>query len=276
MSSTEILKGLNDKDNYLPLRGYSTSIKSEGVITGKTLLLNKIKNACVIDFNIRNNLEENKDKIFKMIPKENTIIIEAPRKGFYVFCRNDLDGLVDKNSFIDVFTSDDFKIHIFIGNNPSKHQFLHCPPTKVRLSVDGELVQKMFQYKFVNNDFSFDGELITLSEMLEILMENDIAISTSEFKPVVRERFLQQGIVRQSALINRPFNINSYDWRLRIAYEESKSAYEQSRIAYEESRIAYEQSRCAYEQSRNTYEQSRNAYERLKIAYEQSKNMNNQ
>ncbi|MBR1988261.1 MAG: hypothetical protein IKA36_04380, partial [Clostridia bacterium] len=94
-------------------------------------------------------------------------------------------------------------------------------------------------------------------------------ISTAEFKPVVREQYRQQGIVRQSALINRPFNINSYDWRLRIAYEES-------RIAYEESRIAYEKSRCAYEQSRNTYEQSRNAYERLKIAYEQSKNMNNQ
>lgn len=172
MSSIEILKGLNDKDNYLPLRGYSNSIKAEGVITGKTLLLNKIKNLCVIDFNIQNNVEENKDKIFKIIPKENTIIIEAPQKGFYVFCRNDLDGLVDKNSFVGIFKSDDFSIHIFIGNNPSKHQFLHCPPTKVRLSVNGELVQKMFQYKFVNNDFSFNGELITLSEMLEILMEN--------------------------------------------------------------------------------------------------------
>lgn len=275
MSSTEILKGLNDKDNYIPLRGYSNSIKAEGVITGKTLLLNKIKNACVIDFNIRNNVEENKDKIFKMIPKENTIIIEAPRKGFYVFCRNDLDVLVDKNSFIGAFTSEDFNIHIFIGNNPSKHQFLHCPPTKVRLSVDGELVQKMFQYKFVNNDFSFNGELITLSEMLEILMENYIEISTAEFKPIDREELCRRRLIRQSALIKRPFNKNPYNDRLRVAYEASKNTYEQSRISYEESRIAYEQSRCAYEQSRNTYEQSRIAYEQLNDAYEQLKNMNN-
>lgn len=187
MTSIEILKGLNNSDNYLPLRGYSKMIKTEGVITGKTLLLNKIKNLCVIDFDIQNNVDENKDKIFKMIPKENTIIIEAPQKGFYVICRNDLDGLIDKNSFVDVFRSNDLRIHIFIGNNPSKQQFLNCPPTKVRLSTNGGIIQKIYQYKFVNNDYSFNGELITLSEMLGILTENDIEISISKLKPVIRE-----------------------------------------------------------------------------------------
>ena len=197
--------------NYLPLRGYSKTIKTEGVITGKTLLLNKVKNLCVIDFSIQNNVDENKDKIFKMIPKENTIIIEAPQKGFYVICRNDLDGLIDKNSFVDVFRSNDLRIHIFIGNNPSKQQFLNCPPTKIRLSMNGEIVQKIYQYKFVNNDYSFNGELITLSEMLRILTENDIEIPTSKLKPVVRERFYQRRIVRNSGSINKPFNIIPYD-----------------------------------------------------------------
>lgn len=211
MTSIEILKGLNNSDNYLPLRGYSKMIKTEGVITGKTLLLNKIKNLCVIDFDIHNNVNENKDKIFKMIPKENTIIIEAPQKGFYVICRNDLDGLIDKNSFVDVFRSNDLRIHIFIGNNPSKQQFLNCPPTKVRLSTNGGIIQKIYQYKFVNNDYSFNGELITLSEMLGILMGNNIEISTSKLKPVVRERFYQQRIDRYRGLINKPFTIVPYD-----------------------------------------------------------------
>lgn len=166
---------------------------------------------CVIDFDIQNNVDENKDKIFKMIPKENTIIIEAPQKGFYVICRNDLDGLIDKNSFVDVFRSNDLRIHIFIGNNPSKQQFLNCPPTKIRLSTNGGIIQKIYQYKFVNNDYSFNGELITLSKMLRILMIYDIEIPTSKFKPVVRERFYQQRIDRYRGLINKPFTIVPYD-----------------------------------------------------------------
>lgn len=186
--SIDILNKLNNSDNYLPLRNYSKTIDASGRITGRTLLLNKVKNLAVIDFDIHDNIDSVREKILNIIPKNNTIVVSTPHRGIHILCRNDINNLLDKNSFVGLFKSHDFNIDIFVGNNPSKQQCLNCPPTKVRFKVDGEDSKKIYEYTFINNDFSFTGELITLSSMMSILADNDIPIPIVKLQNVKDEK----------------------------------------------------------------------------------------
>lgn len=183
----KFITDLRDTNNYLPLRNYSKTINTIGRVTGRTLLLNKIKNLAVVDFDIHDHIQTVREDILKIIPKDDTIIVSTPHQGIHVYCENDFDDLLDKNSFVGVFKSNDFNVDIFIGNVAEKQQCLNCPPTKVRYRVGDTEERKVFEYSFINNDFDFNGELIKLSTLLTILIENNIDVSINKLKPVKKE-----------------------------------------------------------------------------------------
>lgn len=199
--SIDILKSLNNADNFLPLRNYSKTIDSTGRITGRTLLLNKVKNLAVIDFDIHNNIDTVRGNILNLLPKDNTIIVGTPHKGIHVLCINDIEDLLDKNSFVGLFKSNDFNIDIFVGNNPTKQQCLNCPPTKVRFKVDGEENKKIYEYTFINNDYSYEGELITLSKLISILTENNISIPIVKLKGVKKEKVYKDEVDESGEIV---------------------------------------------------------------------------
>ena len=185
--SVDILNHLNNADNFLPLRNYSKTIDAVGRITGRTLLLNKVKNLAVIDFDIHDNIDAVRERILSFTPKNNTIIVSTPHRGLHILCLNDIEDLLDKNSFVGLFKSHDFNVDIFIGNNQSKQQCLNCPPTKVRFKVEGEENKKVYEYTFINNDYSYSGELIKLTEMISILADNDIPIPIVKMQVVKKK-----------------------------------------------------------------------------------------
>jgi hypothetical protein len=176
-----IQKQLLDEKNQLALRGYSKnpSVVS-GKMSGKTLLLNQCDNVAVIDFDIIEDKENVKKMLLEMIPKENTIIVSTPNGGFHVYCYNDVEESFTKNQYVKIFSTRTYAIDLFVSVAKDKRQLINIPPTKIRPMVDGKAMIK--EYKFINNDFNSEFDLIKLSTLLQILKTYNINLDVETKK----------------------------------------------------------------------------------------------
>lgn len=94
LMKTEALK-LKDRigDNVVELRNYLKNDDGVGRVTGKALLLNKISNLCVIDFDINKSYnDELKESIRKQLISQlsdEDVVVRTGSGGLHVYCNTE-------------------------------------------------------------------------------------------------------------------------------------------------------------------------------------------
>ena len=159
-----------DLRNYLKHDGGSGSAK-----TGSALLLNKISNLSVIDFDINKDYDEEqkarvRNGILSRLSHED-LIVKTGSGGLHVYVNQDL-FFASSNRMIKCYSCNDFDVDLMCSVDEDKRSLVVLPGSKVRKNARSQI----YKYEFVQGGFD---SVITRS-LNDVLNDLDIKIKTKQ------------------------------------------------------------------------------------------------
>ena len=104
-------------------------------ITGKALLLNKIRNLAVIDFDINKSYDEEQKKVVrnKIISNlsDEDVVVRTGSGGIHVYVNQDL-FFTQSNRSIKCYSCEDYDVDLMTSTNEQSRSLIVLPETKVR------------------------------------------------------------------------------------------------------------------------------------------------
>ena len=187
LMKTEALK-LKDRigDNVVELRNYLKNDGGVGRVTGKALLLNKISNLCVIDFDINKSYnDELKESIRKQLISQlsdEDVVVRTGSGGLHVYCNTEF-FTVRSNRMIKCYSCSDFDIDLMTSIDETKRSLIVLPESRVRKNAR----EPITKYEFIRGGWN---STITRS-ISDVLNDLDIKITieqkSEEINNIVRE-----------------------------------------------------------------------------------------
>jgi len=162
-------------DNIVDLRNYLKYDGGAGRVTGKALLLNKISNLCVIDFDINKSYnDELKESIRKKLLNQlsdEDVIVKTGSGGLHVYCNTDF-FTVNSNRMIKCYSCSDFDIDLMTSVDETKRSLIVLPDSKVRKNAR----EPITKYEFIRGGWK---SKVTRS-LSNVFNDLDIKISVEQ------------------------------------------------------------------------------------------------
>lgn len=178
---------INDRisDNTVDLLNYLKHDGGKGRVTGKALLLNKIKNLSVIDVDINKSFDDKlKEQVRKQILSklsEDDVIVKTASGGLHIYCNTDL-FLPTSNRMIKCYSCSDFDIDLMSSIDETKRSLIVMADSRVRKNAR----EKICTYEFVRGSY----ESKVTRSVSNILNDLDIKIKmpqTNEINTIITE-----------------------------------------------------------------------------------------
>ena len=178
---------LNERisDNTVDLLNYLKHDGGKGRITGKALLLNKIKNLSVIDVDINKSYDDKlKEQVRKQILSklsEDDVVVKTASGGLHIYVNTDL-FLPTSNRMIKCYSCSDFDIDLMSSIDETKRSLIVMADSRVRKNAR----EKICTYEFVRGSY----ETKVIRSVSNILNDLDIKIKmpqTNEINTIITE-----------------------------------------------------------------------------------------
>ena len=186
LMQTETLS-LSDRinGNTIELNNYLKHDGGNGRKTGTALLLNKVKNLCVIDVDINKTYnDELKEKVRNMLLNKlsNTdVIVKTASGGLHIYCNTDF-FTVSSNRMIKCYSCSDFDIDLMTSVEPNKRSLIVLPNSRVRQNATTPIKR----YDFVRGSY----ETCITRSVNDVLRDLDITIKvkqTPEIDEIIKD-----------------------------------------------------------------------------------------
>ena len=178
---------LNERisDNTVDLLNYLKHDGGKGRVTGKALLLNKIKNLSVIDVDINKSYDDKlKEQVRKQILNvlsDDDVVVKTASGGLHIYVNTDL-FLPTSNRMIKCYSCSDFDIDLMSSIDETKRSLIVMADSRVRKNAR----EKICTYEFVRG--SYESKVIR--SVSNILNDLDIKIKmpqTNEINTIITE-----------------------------------------------------------------------------------------
>ncbi len=171
--------------NTVDLLNYLKHDGGKGRVTGKALLLNKIKNLSVIDVDINKSYDDKlKEQVRKQILNvlsDDDVVVKTASGGLHIYVNTDL-FLPTSNRMIKCYSCSDFDIDLMSSIDETKRSLIVMADSRVRKNAR----EKICTYEFVRG--SYESKVIR--SVSNILNDLDIKIKmpqTNEINTIITE-----------------------------------------------------------------------------------------